>query len=55
MPRQLAYVPTSSDGTTATISVDEIPADVIAEVEEVYAALKANPNGRMKATFDTKA
>lgn len=55
MPRSIAFVPTSADGSAATLDIDEIPADVKAEVEEVYAALKANPNGRMKATFDTKA
>jgi hypothetical protein len=56
MPRKISYVPTAPDrGSVATIPAAEIPVDVIAEVEEVYAALKANPNGRMRAEFDTKA
>jgi hypothetical protein len=55
MARQISYVPTAPDrGSVAVLPVDAIPADVIAEVEEVYAALKANPNGRMRATFDSK-
>lgn len=56
MSRKVSYVPTTPDsGSVATIPLAEIPADVIAEVEEIYAALKANPNGRMRAEFDTKA
>jgi hypothetical protein len=56
MPRKVSYVPTAPDrGSVATLPVDQIPADVIAEVEEIYTALKANPNGRMRAEFDSKA
>jgi hypothetical protein len=56
MARKISYVPTAPDrGSVATIPLNAIPADVIEEVEEVYAALKANPNGRMRAEFDTKA
>jgi hypothetical protein len=55
MARKVSYVPTAGDnGSVATIPAAEIPADVIAEVEEIYAALKANPNGRMRAEFDSK-
>jgi len=55
MARKVSYVPTAPDrGSVATIPAAEIPADVIQEVEEVYAALKANPNGRMRAEFDSK-
>lgn len=55
MARKVSYVPTAPDrGSVATIPVAEIPDEIKAEVEEVYAALKANPNGRMRAAFDTK-
>lgn len=56
MARKVSYVPTAPDrGSVATIPANEIPDDVKVEVEEVYLALKANPNGRMRAEFDTKA
>jgi len=55
MARKVSYVPTAGDnGSVATIPAAEIPQDVIDEVEEIYGALKANPNGRMRAEFDTK-
>ena len=51
----LTYIPTAPDrGSVAVIPAAEIPADLIAQVEEVYVALKANPNGRMRAEFATK-
>ncbi len=56
MARKVSYIPTAADkGSVAIIPASEIPQEVIAEVEEIYAALKANPNGRMRAEFDTKA
>lgn len=56
MARKVSYIPTAADrGSVAVIPANEIPKDVIAEVEEIYLALKANPNGRMRAEFDTKA
>lgn len=55
MPRKISYVPTVPDrGSVATLPLNAIPQDVIDEVEEVYKALKDNPNGRMRAEFDTK-
>jgi len=54
MARKIAFIPTSSDGGSATLNLDEIPADVIEEIEEVYKALKGN-DGRMRAEFDSEA
>lgn len=56
MAHKVSYIPTAADnGSGPLLPLSAIPADVIAEVEEVYTALKANPNGRMRAEFDTKA
>lgn len=55
MARKLAFVPTTAPGVTALVALDDIPQDVKDEVEEVYANLKANPNGRIRAEFDTPA
>jgi len=50
----LRFIPTSGDGSTPQVNVDEIPEDLKAQVEEVYAALKGN-SGRMRAEFATVA
>lgn len=54
MARKVAFVATISPGTPALIPLDRIPQEIKDEVEEIYAALKTNPNGRMRAEFDTK-
>lgn len=43
----------SASATTSTLSLDDIPEDVRTEVEEIYAALKSAPDGRMRVQFDT--
>lgn len=55
MARNVKFVPTASaSNTTAVLTLEDIPQDVRDEVEEIYNALKTNPNGRMRAEFDTK-
>jgi len=55
MGRKIAFVPTAAPGVPALVNIDDIPQNVKDEVEEIYAALKANPNGRMRAEFDNTA
>lgn len=55
MARTIVFVPTASPGAPALVDIDEIPQDVVEDVEDVYAALKTNPNGRMQITFKDKA
>lgn len=55
MARTIVFVPTASPGAPALIDFDEIPQDVVEDVEDVYATLKANPNGRMQIVFKDKA
>lgn len=54
MARTVKFVPHASPSAIPTLALDAIPQDVRDEVEEIYAALKANPNGRMRAEFSTK-
>ena len=48
------FIPTQSTANSSSVTVDEIPEDVRKDVEAVYAALKTNPNGRMRVTFANK-
>jgi hypothetical protein len=48
MTMNFSFVPTNSGAAGSDLALDEIPQDVRDEVEEVYAFLKANPNGRMR-------
>jgi hypothetical protein len=48
------FIPTQSAASASGVTVDEIPEDVRKDVEAVYAALKANPQGRMRVTFANK-
>lgn len=56
MPRvgDITFVPSTSNGLGGLLPLDQIPDDIKAEVEEIYAGLKTNPNGRMRVEFDTK-
>jgi len=49
------FIPTQSAAGSSNVTVDEIPEDVRKDVEAVYAALKTNPNGRMRVSFKSKA
>lgn len=53
MARKTAFVPNATTGVISQVALADIPQDVRDEVEEIYAALKANPNGRMRSEFDT--
>lgn len=48
------FVPNTTAATSSAVTVDEIPEDVRKDVEAVYAALKTNPNGRMRVEFKDK-
>lgn len=54
MARQISYVANVGKATTtaAPLSLEDIPADIREEVEQAYAALKTNPDGRFRAAFD---
>lgn len=53
MARKLVFVPSAAPSGVPQLKMEDIPQDVRDECEEVYAALKANPAGRIHATFDT--
>lgn len=55
MARTLTFVPTATPNSVASLALEDIPEDVRKEVEEIYATLKTNPNGRIRARFDDKA
>lgn len=56
MARSLAYVANANAASgSEDVPLDQIPEEIRQEVEEAYAALKSNPNGRLRATFDTEA
>lgn len=56
MARSIVFVPSSNPTKgSRPIALDDVPQDVRDEVEEAYAAMKSNPNGRFRATFDSKA
>lgn len=56
MARTLLYVPNATGSSPAvTLTVDDIPAEIRQEVEDIYAQLKANPNGRIRAEFEDLA
>lgn len=56
MARSTVFVPSANPTKGARpIALEDVPQDVRDEVEEAYAAMKSNPNGRFRATFDTKA
>lgn len=57
MARTLVFVAAQTQqwGSAPAIPVEEIPQDVIDDVEETYKGLKANPQGRIRATFDDPA
>lgn len=48
------FVPTASPSGSSLLNLADIPDEIKAEAEEVYAALKAN-DGRFHVEFDTKA
>lgn len=54
MARNIVYVPNAAPSTFLT-PVAEIPEDVKKDVEDSYAALKTNPNGRLRIEFANKA
>lgn len=53
MARKLVFIPAAQPTAFAgkTLTVDDIPADIRADVEEAYTTLKAIP-GRIRAEFD---
>lgn len=51
---KFAFIPTQQAASTSTLTVEEIPEDIRKDVEEIYAALKQNPNGRMRVEFASK-
>lgn len=53
MARKIEFVPTATP-TKFVASLDSVPQDVRDEVEQIYAGMKANPRGRMRAEFDSK-
>jgi len=55
MALNFTYVPNQQTSAASTLAVDEIPEDVRNDCEAVYAALKQNPNGRMRVEFADKA
>lgn len=54
MALNFTYVPNTTQSAKSDLTVEEIPEDVRSDVEAVYAALKANPNGRMRVEFEDK-
>lgn len=54
MALNFVYVPNQTTTASSGLTVEEIPQDVRDDVEQVYAALKANPNGRMRVEFADK-
>lgn len=48
------FIPNTGKGTQSLLDADQIPEEVAKEVEEIYAYLKSNPDGRMRVEFDTK-
>lgn len=52
MAYTIAFVPAAAP-TQFVTPLDQIPEQVRKDVEEIYAGMKASPNGRMSATFDT--
>lgn len=46
------FVPTTTKAGSILIPLEEIPEEIKAEVEAMYAGLKANPNGRMRIAFE---
>lgn len=54
MALNFVYVPNTTQSAKTGLTVDEIPEDVRKDCEAVYAALKSNPNGRMRVEFDDK-
>ena len=55
MALNFVFVPTQSVVGSSNITVEDIPEDVQKDCEAVYTALKTNPNGRMRVTFEDKA
>jgi hypothetical protein len=55
MPLSFVFVPSSSN-KRQEVSLEDIPQSVKDEVEEIYKALKSNPNGSIRINdFETKA
>jgi len=48
------FVPTQQAASSSNLAVSDIPEDVRKDCEQVYAALKQNPNGRMRVEFASK-
>ena len=55
MPRlgDITFVPTNTNGGSGLLELDQVPDEVKEEVEQIYAGLKQNPNGRMRVGFST--
>lgn len=51
MARKMTFVP--NVGGVALIPLEDIPVDVVADVEEAYASLRGH-DGRIRVEFDTK-
>lgn len=56
MGRKITYVPiVKSASNSATVGLDLIPAEVKQELEDAYALMQKQPNGRISIDFDTEA
>lgn len=54
MALNFTFIPLKGNSSPAnTLDLDDIPQEVKDGVEEVYAALKSNPSGRMGIAFET--
>jgi hypothetical protein len=48
------FIPNTGKGAVKLLTAEQIPEEVGKEVEEIYAYLQGNPDGRMRVEFDTK-
>lgn len=55
MARNVSFMPSTTSAKDDRLDLEDIPQEIRNECEEIYAALKSNPNGRMRAEFSTVA